>query len=55
MAQRGRPINEKAMFKDGKCRFFKKGADGFCVYCGGSKKMVSGCFEKCLKRSREEV
>lgn len=55
MAQRGRPINEKTMLKNGKCRFFKKGADGFCVHYGGSKRNVSGCYEKCLKRSREET
>ena len=26
---RGRPINEKTMFKNGKCRFFRPGKDGF--------------------------
>ena len=26
-----RPINEKTMLKNGKCRFFKKGKDGYKI------------------------
>ena len=47
---RGRPINEKTMFKNGKCRFFRPGKDGFCVHYAGSKKALESCYSKCLKR-----
>lgn len=47
---RGRPINEKKMFKNGRCRFFRKGKDGFCVYYAGSRKDLESCYGKCLKR-----
>ena len=40
----------KTMIKDGKCRFYTKGKDGFCVHYAGSRKMVSGCFDKCLRQ-----
>ena len=47
---RGRPIKEKTMFKNGKCRFFRPDADGYCKYYAGSKKSLEGCYTKCLKR-----
>ena len=50
---RGRPINEKTMFKNGKCRFFKKGRDGYCFYYAGSRKMLGSCYSRCLKRARD--
>ena len=51
---RGRPINEKAMFKNGKCRFFRPGADGFCKYYAGNRKYLESCYSKCLKRRDAE-
>jgi hypothetical protein len=47
---RGRPINEKTMFKDGKCRFFRPSTDGRCVHYAGSKRNLESCYTKCLKR-----
>lgn len=51
---RGRPINEKTMFKNGKCRFFRPGADGCCLYYAGSRKSLESCYSKCLKRRDTE-
>ncbi len=48
---RGRP--PKTMLKNGKCRFFKKGKDGFCVHYAGSRQSISGCYDKCLKQKGE--
>lgn len=49
MKARGRPA--KNMIKNGKCRFFKKGKDGFCIYYAGSKKEITACYSKCFKRA----
>lgn len=51
---RGRPINEKTMFKDGKCRFFRPGADGSCVHYAGNKRKLESCYSRCLKRRETE-
>jgi hypothetical protein len=51
---RGRPINEKTMIKNGRCRFFKKGKDGFCEYYAGNRRNLESCYSKCLKRRDAE-
>jgi len=51
---RGRPINEKTMLKNGRCRFFKKGKDGFCEYYAGNRRNLESCYSKCLKRRDAE-
>lgn len=49
---RGRP--PKTMIKDGKCRFFRPGADGKCKYYAGDKRQVESCYTRCLKRKRQD-
>ena len=51
---RGRPINEKTMIKNGRCRFFRPGADGLCKYYAGNKRYLESCYSKCLKRRDAE-